>query len=74
MSMITEILDRLSGVEVIKEKLRDTGTRIEQLTGQMIEIDRQVQGLDRRLVRVETFAEVAEVTRKTSQRRLPKPE
>ena len=74
MTMITEILDRLSGVEVVKEKLRDTGTRIEQLTSQMIEIDRQVQGLDRRLVRIETFVEVAGVTRKTSQRRLPKPE
>ena len=72
MSVITEILDRLSGVEVVKEKLRDTGTRLEQLASQMIEIDRQVQGLDRRLVRIETFVEVAEVTRKASQRRLPK--
>ena len=63
MSMITEILDRLSGVEVVKEKLRDTGTRIERLTGKMIEIARQVQGLDRRLVRIESFVEVAKVTR-----------
>ena len=74
MSVITEILDRLSGVEVVKEKLRDTGVRLEQLAGGMIEIDRQVQGIDRRLVRIETFVEVAEVTRKTPQRRLPKTE
>ena len=29
MSAITEILDRLSGIEVVKEKLQDTGHRIE---------------------------------------------
>lgn len=74
MSVITEILDRLSGVEVVKEKLRDTGVRLEQLASAMIEIDHQVQGIDRRLVRIETFVEVAEVTRKASQRRLPKPD
>ena len=64
MSVITEILDRLSGVEVVKEKLRDTGARVEQWANQVVELDRQVQTIDRRLVRIETFVEVAEVTRK----------
>jgi benzoyl-CoA reductase/2-hydroxyglutaryl-CoA dehydratase subunit BcrC/BadD/HgdB len=59
MSVITEILDRLSGVEVVKEKLRDTGTRIEQLALRVAEVDRQVQDVDRRLVRIEAFAEIA---------------
>jgi len=59
MSVITEILDRLSGVEVVKEKLRDTGVRIEQLAERVIELDRQVQDVDRRLVRIEAFAEIA---------------
>jgi len=30
MSAISDILDRLSGVEVIKERLRSTGERVEQ--------------------------------------------
>ena len=67
MSIITDILDRLSGVEVVKEKLRDTGARIERLAETVVEIDREVQEIDRRLVRMETFVEVAK-----SQRRLPK--
>ena len=74
MSVITEILDRLSGVEVVKEKLRDTGARAEQWANQVVELDRQVQNIDRRLVRIETFVEVAEVTRKAAPRRLPKSE
>lgn len=74
MSVITEILDRLSGVEVVKEKLRDTGARVEQWANHMVKLDRQVQNIDRRLVRIETFVEVAEVTRKASPRRLPKSE
>jgi len=28
LSAITEILDRLSAIEVLKEKLRDTGSRV----------------------------------------------
>jgi len=59
MSVIGEILDRLSGVEVVKEKLRATISRIEHLVGRMVELDRQVQEIDRRLVRIETFVEVA---------------
>ena len=71
MSIITEILDRLSGIEIVKERVRDTGARIEQWTSQVVALDRQVQEIDRRLVRIETFAEVAGATRKRS-RRLPK--
>jgi benzoyl-CoA reductase/2-hydroxyglutaryl-CoA dehydratase subunit BcrC/BadD/HgdB len=65
MSVITEILDRLSGVEVVKEKLRDTGVRIERLAERVIELDRQLQDVDRRLVRIEAFAEIAKVRQGT---------
>jgi len=60
MSVISEILDRLSSVEVVKEKLRDTGARVEQWATRVVEIDRQVQDIDRRLTRIETLAEVAQ--------------
>ena len=70
MSVITEILDRLSGVEVMKERLRDTGARVERLAERVVEMDRQVQDVDRRLVRIETFAEVAKA--RSGQRKLPK--
>ena len=72
MSVISEILDRLSGVEVVKEKLRDTGTRVEQWATRVVELDRQVQGIDRRLTRIETLAEVAQ--RGARQRKLPRAE
>lgn len=67
MSVISEILDRLSGVEVVKEKLRDTGVRIERLAQHVVDLDRQVQDVDRRLVRIETYAEIAK-TRQGNQR------
>ena len=73
MSVITEILDRLSGVEVVKEKLRDTGARIEQLAERVVGLDRQVQDVDRRLVRIETLAEVA-TARQGTPRKLGKTE
>jgi benzoyl-CoA reductase/2-hydroxyglutaryl-CoA dehydratase subunit BcrC/BadD/HgdB len=72
MSVISEILDRLSGVEVVKEKLRDTGARVEQWATRVVELDRQVQDVDRRLTRIETLAEVAE--RGARQRKLPRAE
>jgi len=71
MSVITEILDRLSGIEVVKEKLRDTGVRVEQLAERMIEVNRQLQDVDRRLVRIEAFAEIAK-TRQAVSRKLPR--
>ena len=71
MSVIAQILDRLSGVEVVKEKLRDTGVRVEQLAQRLVETDRQVQDVDRRLVRIETVAEIAG-TAQSARRKLPK--
>lgn len=71
MSVIAEILDRLSGVEVVKERLRETGARVEQWATRVVELDRQVQDVDRRLVRIETFAEIAQAHRAT-QRKRPK--
>ena len=59
MSMIADILERLSGIEVVRERLRETGTRVEQWATQTVALDRQVQDIDRRLVRIETLAEVA---------------
>jgi benzoyl-CoA reductase/2-hydroxyglutaryl-CoA dehydratase subunit BcrC/BadD/HgdB len=69
MSVITEILDRLSGFEVVKEKLRDTGVRVEQWATRVVELDRQVQHVDRRLTRIETFAEIAQARRATPRKR-----
>jgi len=71
MSVITEILDRLSGIEVVKEKLRDTGVRVEQLAERMIDMNRQLHDVDRRLVRIEAFAEIAK-TRQGGQSKLPR--
>ena len=73
MTVITEILDRLSGVEVLKEKLRGTASRVEEWAARVVELDRQVQDVDRRLVRIETLADVAQVAR-SAQRKLSKPE
>ena len=59
MTMIADILDRLSGFEVVKERLRATGARVEQWATQVVVLDRHVQDIDRRLVRIETCAEAA---------------
>jgi hypothetical protein len=72
-TVITEILDRLSGVDVLKEKLRDTGSRVEEWAVRVVELDRQVQDVDRRLVRIETLADIARAARSAS-RKLSKPE
>jgi hypothetical protein len=50
MSMIADILERLSRIEVVKERLRETGARVEQWAAQTVALDRQVQDIDRRLV------------------------
>jgi hypothetical protein len=71
-SVITEILDRLSGVELVKERLRDTGARVEQWAQRVVELDRQVQDVDRRLVRIEAIADVARARRRNP-RKLPGP-
>jgi hypothetical protein len=64
MTMIADILDRLSGIEVVKERLRATGARVEQWATQVVVLDRQVQDIDRWLVGIETCAEAAGVRRK----------
>ena len=72
MSIITDILDRLSGIEVVKERLRETGIRVEQWATQVVILDRQVQNIDRRLVRIETLADVAGVETRKAARRSPR--
>ena len=72
MSIITDILDRLSGIEVVKERLRETGSRVEQWATQVVILDRQVQDIDRRLVRIETLADVAGVETRKAARRSPR--
>jgi hypothetical protein len=59
MSLIADILDRLSAIQVVKERLRETGSRVEQWVTQVVILDRQVQDIDRRLVRIETLADAA---------------
>ena len=70
MSVITDILDRLSGLEVVKERVRETGARVEQWAAQVVALDRQLQDVDRRLVRIETFAEVARAAPRKAVRKL----
>jgi len=70
MSLVTDILDRLSGIEVVKE-LRETGSRVEQWATQVVILDRQVQDIDR-LVRIETLADVAGAETRNAARRLPR--
>ena len=36
MTMIADILDRLSGIEVVKERLRAKGARVEQWATQVV--------------------------------------
>jgi L-rhamnose isomerase len=59
MNLISHILDRLSAIEAFKERLRETGSRVEQWATQVVILDRQVQDIDRRLVRIETLADAA---------------
>ena len=40
MTMMADILDRLSGIEVVKERLRATGARVEQWAAQVVVLDR----------------------------------
>jgi hypothetical protein len=48
MSLVTEILDRLTGIAVVREKLSETGQRVNKLTDALIDHER-------RLVRLETI-------------------
>lgn len=62
---------RLSGIEVVKEKLQATGHRVERLGERVVELHRSVHDIDRRVVRIETYAEIAKAAR-ASGRALPK--
>lgn len=73
MSAITDILDRLSAIEVVKERLRNTGTRVEQWANEVVTLNRQIQDVEQRLVRIETLIEVA-TPRRSSSRSLPRGE
>jgi len=72
MSVITEILDRLSGIEIVKEKMRDTAMGIDHLVERIVDSDRQVQDINRRVVRIEIFAEVAKVRQQPASQRITK--
>jgi len=42
MSIVTELLERLAGVALLKAKLNDTADRVERLGEWMLELDRRV--------------------------------
>ncbi len=42
MSLITELLERLAGVALLKAKVSDTADRVERLGEWMLELDRRV--------------------------------
>ena len=62
MSMIDDVLDRLAGIEIVKEQLRDTGIRVERWVSQAVARDFGVRDIDR--VQIPTWARVAAVKRK----------
>lgn len=63
MSVVTELLDRLSGIAVVRERLGETAKRVELLTDRLIDHER-------RLTRVETLMSVEPPPRNV--RALPK--
>jgi hypothetical protein len=56
MSLVTEILDRLSGVAIVRERLSDTGQRVDRLSERVLDHER-------RLARLETLVLEAPVRR-----------
>lgn len=62
MSLLTEILDRLSGIAVVRERVSDTAKRVDALAERVLDHER-------RLIRLETLVSVAEVP---APKRLPK--
>jgi len=42
MSIVTELLERLAGVALLKAKVNDTADRVERLGEWMLELDRRV--------------------------------
>ena len=46
MSLITELLDRLSGVAVVRERLGDTVKRVDALTERLVDHERRLTRLE----------------------------
>ena len=46
MSVLSEVLDRLSGVAVIRERLADTAQRVERVTDLMLDHERRLARLE----------------------------
>ncbi len=46
MSLITELMDRLSGVAVVRERLGDTVKRVEALTERLVDHERRLTRLE----------------------------
>ena len=46
MSLVTEILDRLSGVEIVRERLTDTGRKVERLAEAVLDHERRIVRLE----------------------------
>jgi hypothetical protein len=45
-SVVTELLERLAGVSVLKEKVNDTADRVERLAEWLLEVDRRVTRIE----------------------------
>ena len=54
MSVLTDILDRLSGVAVVRERLMDTAKRVDQMSDHVLDHER-------RLIRIETLLAMSEL-------------
>jgi hypothetical protein len=46
MSLVTELLERLAGVAVLKEKIIDTAARVERLGEWTLDLDRRVTRIE----------------------------
>lgn len=46
MTVITDILDRLSGVAVVRERLADTGKRVDHLAESLLDHERRLTRLE----------------------------
>lgn len=46
MSLLTDILDRLSGVAVVRERLSDTALRVDRLADRVLDHERRLARLE----------------------------
>lgn len=58
MSLVTDILDRLSGIAVVREKLSETTQKVNTLAAWVLDHEK-------RLTRLETLSAVGEAARKS---------